>query len=129
MSERRTVSSTGGAKGVKPQRYSLLPKPALDAISEVLAYGAAKYTTDTESGDYNWRKRYEWSKSHDAMGRHLYAHINGETIDPESGLPHIAHLGAHVCFLLTWLSEGGEAGEFDDRYRPGVRLRPESTQA
>lgn len=116
--EVRSVSATGGAKGVKPQRYSLLPKPALDAISEVLAYGAQKYATETTSGDHNWRKGYEWSKSHDAMGRHLWAHINGEDLDPDSGLPHLAHLGAHVCFMLTWLAEGGVFTEFDDRYKP-----------
>lgn len=40
-----------------------------------------------------------------------------EALDPESGLPHLAHAGCHVMFMLTWLAEQGEGGQFDDRYR------------
>jgi len=112
MSEVRTTSSTGGEKGVKPQRYDLLPREGLDAIAEVFAFGAEKYAS------HNWRKGYEWSKSYSALMRHMTAHWSGETNDPESGLPHLAHAGCHVMFMLTWLSEQGEGGTFDDRYRP-----------
>ena len=42
MTEVRTTSATGGQKGVKPQRYDLLPKPALDAIAEVFDELAAR---------------------------------------------------------------------------------------
>ena len=117
MAEVMTTSSTGGMKGVKPQRYDLLPKAALDAISEVFGYGAEKYSTPDESGNHNWRKGYEWSKSYAALMRHLTSHWAGETYDPESGLPHLAHAGCHIMFMLTWLDEQGEDGEFDDRYR------------
>lgn len=110
--ETRTTSSTGGQKGVKAQRYDLLPKPGLDAISEVYAFGAEKYA------DHNWRKGYEWGKSYAALMRHMTAFWNGETNDPESGLPHVAHAGFHVLTLLTWLAEQGEGGQFDDRYVP-----------
>lgn len=112
MTEIRTTSATGGEKGVKPQRYDLLPKPGLDAIAEVYAFGASKYA------DHNWRKGYEWSKSYAALMRHVTAFWDGETHDEESGLPHIAHAGFHVLTLLTWLAEQGEGGPFDDRYRP-----------
>lgn len=109
--EVRTVSSTGGEKGVKPQRYDLLPVPGLAAIAECFAFGAEKYA------DHNWRKRYEWGKSYAALMRHMTAFWNGETYDPESGLPHLAHAGFHILVLLTWLIEDGEHGTFDDRYR------------
>ena len=112
--EIRTTSSTGGQKGVKAQRYDLLPKPGLDAIAEVYAFGAQKYA------DHNWRKGYEWGKSYAALMRHMTAFWEGETNDPESGLPHLAHAGFHVLTMLTWLSEQGEGGEFDDRYRKPV---------
>lgn len=115
-----TTSSSGGRKGVKPQRYDLLPKAALDGIAEVLAFGAAKYSTPEASGAHNWRKGYEWSKSYAAAMRHLTAHWDGETLDPESGLPHLAHAGCHITFMLTWLTEQGEGGLFDDRYRPNT---------
>ena len=85
-------------------------KEAVDAIAEVYDFGATKYS------DHNWRKGYEWSKSYAAAMRHMTSFWNGETLDPESGLPHVAHAGFHVFALLTWLSEG-EGGEFDDRYK------------
>ncbi|PZR55243.1 hypothetical protein DNL40_02410 [Xylanimonas oleitrophica] len=115
MTETMTTSTTGGRKGTKPQRYDLLPKAGMDAIAEVLAFGAEKYAA------HNWRKGYEWGKSYAAAMRHMTAHWDGETLDPESGLPHLAHAGCHLMFMLTWLAEQGEGGEFDDRYRPPAR--------
>lgn len=114
IGEIRTVSSTGGEKGVKAQRYDLLPKPGLDAIAECFGFGATKYE------DHNWRRGYEWSKSYAAAMRHLTAFWEGETHDPESGLPHLSHAGFHVLVMLTWLAEQGEGGMFDDRYVPAM---------
>lgn len=110
-SETMTTSRTGGQKGVKPQRYDLLPPVALDAIAEVFGFGATKYSA------HNWRAGYEWSKSYAAAMRHLTSHWDGETFDPESGLPHLAHAGCHIMFMLTWLNDQGEHSEFDDRYK------------
>lgn len=110
MSEVRTTSETGGVKGVKPQRYDLMPRAALDAIAEIFGHGATKYE------DHNWRRGYEWSKSYAAMMRHLTAHWDGETYDRESGLPHLAHAGFHIMAQLTWLAEDGEGSRYDDRW-------------
>lgn len=112
MTEVRTTSATGGAKGVKEQRHDLLPRPALDRISEVYAFGAEKYA------DHNWRKRYEWSKSYAAAQRHMTAFWDGEDADEESGLSHLAHAGFHIFALLTWISQDGSGveNEYDDRW-------------
>lgn len=125
MSEVRTTSATGGEKGVKPQRYSLLPKLGLDAIAEVFAFGATKYA------DHNWRRGYEWDKSFDALFRHAFAAQNGETYDEESGLPHLAHAGFHVLVLLTWLAEQGEGPDnlFDTRWPAGMERAREEAAA
>lgn len=112
QAEVRTTSATGGMKGVKAQRYDLLPKAALDAIAEVFGYGADKYEP------HNWRKGYEWSKNYAALMRHLTAFWDGEDTDPESGKPHLAHAGFHVMALLTHLSEHGAGSTYDDRHRP-----------
>jgi hypothetical protein len=116
VAETRTVSSTGGEKGVKPQRYGLLPRRGLDAIAEVFAFGASKYA------DNNWRRGYEWDKSFDALLRHTFAAQDGETYDEESGLPHLAHAGFHILVLLTWLYEQGEGPDnlFDTRWPAGM---------
>lgn len=105
--EVRVVNAeTGGMKGRKPQRYELIPWNAVGAIAEVYAFGAQKYD------DHNWRKGYDWSLSFGALLRHLTAFWEGEDLDPESGLPHLAHAGFHVLSLLTFMRE---RPELDDR--------------
>lgn len=112
MTEIRTTSVTGGEKGVKEERYDLLPKEGLDAMARVYAFGATKYA------DHNWRRGYEWGKSIAAAMRHLMAFADGETYDPESGQPHPAHVMFHMAALLTWLAEQGEGADnpMDDRW-------------
>lgn len=112
MTEVRTTSSTGGQKGVKPERHDLIPRRAMAAIARVFGFGATKYA------DHNWRRGYEWGKSIAALQRHVDAFVDGETYDEESGLPHLAHAGFHVLVLLTWLEEQGEGVDnvFDDRW-------------
>lgn len=111
QNEVRTVSLTGGEKGVKAQRLALLPSTALNRISEVYHFGASKYSA------HNWRKGYEWSKSYDALQRHLSAWWERDEIDPESGLSHLAHAGFHLFALITY-SGHDRYKQFDDRYNP-----------
>ena len=107
-SEVRTTSSTGGEKGVKPERYSLIPVPALDIMARLYGFGAEKYAA------HNWRKGYEWSKSFDSLFRHATAALNGEDIDPETGLPHLAGAAFHCFTLMVFMQEHPE---FDDRFK------------
>lgn len=87
---------TGGMKGQKPERYDLVPFEALDQIARVYHFGAAKYD------DHNWRKGYRWSLSVGACLRHVAKRMQGERLDAESGLPHLAHAGFHILTLLTF---------------------------
>lgn len=110
MTEVRTTSRTGGEKGVKPQRLSLLPTQALWTISEVYGFGEKKYAA------HNWRRGYEWSKSYDALQRHLSAWWERDEFDEESGLSHLAHAGFHLFALIIFRNNPRYA-EFDDRYK------------
>lgn len=74
-------------------RLDLLPTGPLRAIADVLAYGAIKYTED------GW-KEVEPRRYYAAALRHLFAWRDGERCDPESGLPHLAHAGCCVLFML-----------------------------
>lgn len=81
-------------------RWSLLPMGPLKDVVDVLEYGAAKYDVD------NWKRVPEArTRYFDAAMRHLLAWWGGETHDPESGLPHLAHAVCCVLFLL-WFTEG-----------------------
>lgn len=97
-------------KGIKfdteKNRVDLLPVDALEAISEVLTYGANKYA------DRNWEKGMAWSRVYGALLRHLWAWFRGEEKDPESGHHHLHHVGCCVLFLISYnLRKVGE----DDR--------------
>ncbi len=107
--EIRSVSPTGGEKGVKPERHSLIPVEALNAIARLYGVGAKKYAA------HNWRRGYDWSKSFDAMHRHMAAFWSGEDIDPETGEPHMAAVAFHAMTLIVFMQE---QPEFDDRYIP-----------
>jgi len=87
-------------------RWELLPFDALDDVAKVLTYGAKKYD------EHNWAKGMKWSRLLGAAMRHLTAWALGERLDPESGLPHLAHSVANVLFLSA--SERRGIGE-DDR--------------
>ena len=119
MTEVRAVSSTGGAKGVKPERFSLIPTRALAWVARMYGRGAEKYHETPDQP--NWRKGYEWSKSYDALMRHATQFWGGEDIDEEMQLPHMAAVVFHALTLLTFMEE---QRAFDDRYvRPSEEQR------
>lgn len=93
---------------MKEARYSLIPPEALELIAIHYGRGAKKYA------EHNWRKGYEWSKSYDALQRHLASWLMGEDIDEETQSPHLAAAAFHINTLLVF---GKEFPEFDDRFK------------
>jgi hypothetical protein len=73
--------------------------------------GATKY------GRSNWRATgVRASIYYDAIVRHLTAWFEGEDTDPDSGLPHMAHLLASAAIIVDAIA----AGKFrDDRMAQG----------
>lgn len=106
--EVRTVSSTGGEKGVKMARFDLLPTGPLWEVAELYGEGASKYA------DHNWRNGYEYSKSFAALMRHAWSWWNGEEIDPEMGKSHMAAVVFHAFALMEFHEN---FPEFDDRFK------------
>lgn len=107
MTEVRTTSSTGGEKGMKPERYDLIPVEAMGLVAQLYGKGAEKYS------EHNWRRGYEWSKSYAALQRHANEFWKGVDLDPETGLPHLAAVVFHSLTLITFMSE---FPQFDDRF-------------
>jgi len=88
---------TGGEKGAKIQRYSLIPWEFLSALATHYGIGARKYE------DRNWERGYKWSLSLDAFYRHLNdGFLKGERYDKETGTHHLIcaiwHLIALYCY-------------------------------
>lgn len=87
---------------------SLLDRTALEEIAKVMMFGAQKYDRD------NWRKGISQNRLCAAALRHLYAHVDSETFDPESGLLHLAHAGCCIMFAINMLLT---KPELDDRIK------------
>ena len=75
-------------------RFDLLPPIALEKISEVLTFGATKYS------EWNWAEGFKHTDVIASLQRHINAYMRGEDIDPETGLSHLAHAGCNIMFLL-----------------------------
>lgn len=105
-----------GAKGMKydgeKPRMDLIDADALEGLAKVLTFGAQKYAA------HNWRGGIEYSRLTAAILRHLMAIQRGEDVDPESGLPHIDHLGCCWMFLSNLTKN---RPDLDDRWKPKMK--------
>ena len=80
----------------KPQLY-LLPPNSIVEVGKVLTYGAEKYDPE------NWRKVDDLQNRYTSAAlRHIFAHMEGEKNDEETGLSHLAHA---MCCLLFKLED------------------------
>ncbi len=86
----------------------LLDPLALEGLGKVLAFGKNKYAA------HNWRGGISYSRLLGAALRHTFAILRGEDLDPESGLPHVDHLGCCWMFLSNMMKT---RKDLDDRYK------------
>ena len=93
------MDQTAKADNGKP-RVGLVQMQMVLDVARIREYGNMKY----HSPD-NW-KNVEWERYWDAMMRHLIAaQESGDplhAIDPESGLPHLAHAMCNGSFLCEF---------------------------
>lgn len=91
--------------GEKPRMY-LLPPKALTEVAKVLTFGANKYDED------NWKKLDNLQNRYTGAAlRHIFAHMDGEELDPETGLDHLAHALCCLLFKLEAKLENGKSKE------------------
>lgn len=101
---RATDPVTGGKKGRKQAVFANIPIYAQVMKARVHGFGIFKYPD--EGGAPNWTKGTPWSWMYDAAQRHLLAFWSGETINPESGLPHLAHAAWMLDILMEFEFKG-----------------------
>jgi len=83
-------------------RLTLVPRKIITAIAKVREYGNMKYKT-SDSWKLNTAEQYR-----EAAFRHFLAYLDApDSVDEESGLPHLHHLATNIAFLI----EGGFKGE------------------
>lgn len=93
----RIMSKSSDGIGIKHDQdkpmLNLIDPQAIEGLAAVLTFGAKKYAAD------NWRGGINNSRLIASLLRHLFAIMRGELVDPESGLPHIDHVGCNWMFL------------------------------
>ena len=87
---------------------ALISRIALEEEAKVMEFGRQKY------GTHNWRAGMDFSRLMDAALRHMYAFADGEDMDKETGLSHLAHARCCMAFLLEY--QGVKVGT-DDRFK------------
>ena len=103
-----TVKQQGTKSDAGKPPMDLLDPEFLEGVAAVLGFGADKYAA------HNWRSGINYSRLIGAAYRHLGAINKGEDIDPESGKPHVFHLGCCVMFL-SWMMKHRQ--DLDDRWK------------
>ena len=91
---------TGGEKGSKVQRFSLIPAEFLWELATHYGRGAQKYA------DRNWERGYKWSLSEDAYTRHFNQWKRGQDADEETGTHHLICAIWHLIALYIFQRRG-----------------------
>lgn len=91
-----------------------IPKEAMWQMGAAFTYGQKKY------GKNNYRKGMTVSRQLAASIRHIYQHLSGETLDPESNCTHLGHALASIAMACYTLENHPK---MDDRYDKDLKKR------
>lgn len=78
-------------------KWSLICWPTLIPLVKVLEFGALKYEKD------NWKKGLPVTEIMESCLRHLFAFMEGEDTDTESGESHLGHAMCNLMFATYML--------------------------
>lgn len=104
--KKRNLGGVKNDEGKAP--INLIPPAPLIDIAKVFEFGVRKY------GLFNYKKGMKLSRLYDAMMRHMLAWNDGEDVDPESKMTHVAHAGCCLLMLSDAMIKGYG---HDDRYQ------------
>jgi hypothetical protein len=78
--------------------WSILPIGASKEIIKVFSFGEQKYAR----GNYLNGGGLKYSRVINSLLRHIHSFMEGEDLDPETGLSHLAHAGCNIYMLLSY---------------------------
>jgi len=103
------ILTNGGRDDKEKVRFDLLEPYAIEQLAKVFTLGARKYSEN------NWlEKPMAWSRIIASLHRHLNAFQQGEDLDKETGLSHVAHVAWNAMALLSYTKC---CPNKDDRYK------------
>lgn len=89
----------------------------LDSLRKSIGHLEHEHTCPSgeliKTGAHNWRNGLSSSRVLDAALRHIASFNDGEDVDPESGVSHLAHAACNLMFALRMLKD---RPDLDDRY-------------
>lgn len=108
MSENQKSENNVGVKfdNSKPDLTDI-PMDAMWEMGKAFTYGQKKY------GKNNYRNGMLVSRLLAAATRHIYQHLDGETIDPEAQSMHLGNAMASIAMAIYTLKN---KPELDDRH-------------
>lgn len=87
--------------GIKKVPFMLIPENVIAEVGLAFLEGSRKY------GSFNWRVAGVRASVYiDALRRHLGAWVNGEDVDPASGLSHLVKAMACLIILRDSMIQG-----------------------
>ena len=93
--EAHVTNDPKGAAGALKTPLGLIPPYAMEQTAWVHKFGASKY------GIFNWRSTGVCASTYiNAIMRHLNAWRDGEDLDPESGISHLAHIACSCNIMM-----------------------------
>lgn len=106
-------------------RYDLVPVGPIEDLVRVFTAGASKY------GDRNWEQGLSDDRLYAALMRHIMEWRKGNRIDPEYGLPHMAHAMWNVMAIMYFEDKRTKDPEkLDDAFTDAVQaLKTQGPQA
>lgn len=105
--------------GKQKPEWGLLPWDSLPEVVKVMEYGARKYSREGWRAIPNAEQEYA-----NACQRHLARYWQGEPLDLETGIHHLAHVAADALIALAVaLSEGSLSKTHSEQ----THSAPEST--
>ncbi len=97
-------------------RLDLLPAQALRKIAKVREYGIKKYQNDDEG----W-KQVDKRAFATATLRHIYSWLEGQELDPESGLPHLDHAACSILLAISLKENVPYESEHTCTFEEGIK--------
>lgn len=87
---------------------SLIPSKAQVEEAFVWKHGEGVHGRD------NWRQGFQWTRIIDAILRHATSYKEGQTLDPETGRSHMAHIRCDAAMLIEFETTHNDK---DDRWK------------
>lgn len=97
-------------------KWSLVHYKSLEPMVRVLEMGAKKYSAD------NWKIGLNRSEILESTMRHLTALMDGELLDKESGISHMAHIQCNAMFYNYHEANNSFTEELAPKHRHGVSI-------